>query len=329
MAVAKAGGVAGGRAIVAVPIATDGERLTMTISRCRWLAVALCVMVSACSPHTIAMNRMADALTATARSYSSDNDIELVRTAAPSTLKLVEMMLDGAPDHQGLLLTACSGFTQYAYGFLQIDAEIAQPKDPAEAAALNERALRMFARARGYCSRLLDARHRGLSAELRKNAQSALARADKADVPALFWLGVSWGGEISLASNQLLRLPELVSVRAVMNRALALDEAWDQGAIHEAMISFDGMPALLGGSSDRAAKHFARAVELSNGQSAFAYVTMASSVAVPARDRGAFERNLKTALAIDVERDASRRLANLIAQRRARFLLSRTGVLFR
>src|SRR5262245_60690965 len=165
----------------------------MTIPRCRWIAVALCAVAAGCSPHTIAMNRMADALSDTARSYSSDNDIELVRTAAPSTLKLIEMMLDGAPEHQGLLLTACSGFTQYAYGFLQIDAEIAQPKDAAGATALNERALRMYARARGYCTRFLDVRHRGLSAELRKNAQSALARADKADVPALFWLAVSWG----------------------------------------------------------------------------------------------------------------------------------------
>jgi predicted anti-sigma-YlaC factor YlaD len=289
----------------------------------------LCVTVSACSPHTIAMNRMADALSDTARSYSSDNDIDLVRTAAPSTLKLVEMMLDGAPEHQGLLLTACSGFTQYAYGFLQIDAEIAQPRDGAEATALNERASRMYVRARGYCSRLLDARHRGFSAELRKNAQSALARTDKADVPGLFWLAIAWGGEISQASNQLLRLPELLSVRAVLNRALALDEAWDQGALHEAMISLDGMPMLLGGSSARATKHFERAVELSKGQSAFAYVTMASSVSLPARDRGGFERHLKTALAIDVDRDASRRLVNLIAQRRAKFLLSRAGVLFR
>jgi hypothetical protein len=300
----------------------------MLIRRHRWLAVCLFVATSACSPHTIAMNRMADALTATARSYSADNDIELVRAAAPSTLKLIEMMLDGAPRHPGLLLTACSGFTQYAYGFLQIDAEMAEPADRNAASALQERALRMYARARGYCLRLLEVRHAGFGAELRKNAKTALARADKADVPALFWLAIAWGGEVSLASNQLLRLPDLVSIRAVLDRTLALDEGWDRGAIHEAMISFDGMPALLGGSVDRATKHFARAVELSAGQSAFAYVTMASSVSLPARDRGAFEKHLKAALAIDVDRDASRRLGNLIAQKRARFLLSRSSALF-
>ena len=276
----------------------------------------------------MATNRMADALSATARSYTTDNDVELVRAAAPSTLKLVEMMLEEAPQHQGLLATACSGFAQYAYGFLQIDAEIAEPADRGAAAALNDRAQKMYARARGYCLRLLDASHRGFREELRKNAAAALARATKADVPALFWLAIAWGGEVSLAPNQLLRLPELVTIRAVFARTLALDETWDRGTLHEAMITIDGVPALLGGSADRAAKHFQRAVELSQGQSAFAYVSMAASVSQPARDRAGFEKHLKAALAIDVDRDPSRRLANLIAQKRARFLLSRANALF-
>lgn len=283
---------------------------------------------SGCAPRTIAANRMADALSATARSYTTDNDIELVRAAAPSTLKLVEMMLDQVPQHQGLLTTACSGFAQYAYGFLQIDAEIAEPADRGAAAALNDRAQKMYARARAYCLRLLDASHRGFSDDLKKNAATALGRATRADVPALFWLAIAWGGEVSLAPNQLLRLPELVTIRAVFARTLALDEGWDRGTLHEAMIAVDGVPALLGGSAERAARHFQRAVELSQGQSAFAYVSMAASVSQPARDRASFEKHLKAALAVDVNRDPSRRLANLIAQKRARFLLSRANALF-
>jgi hypothetical protein len=292
------------------------------------LAVALAGAVWGCAPRTIATNRMADALSATARSYTTDNDIELVRAAAPSTLKLVEMMLDQTPQHPGLLSTACSGFAQYAYGFLQIDAEMAEPADRAAAAALNDRALKMYARARGHCLRLLEASHRGFGDELKKNASSALARASKADVPALFWLAIAWGGEVSLAPNQLLRLPELVTIRAVLARTLALDEGWDRGTLHEAMITVDGVPVLLGGSAARATRHFERAVALSQGQSAFAYVSMASSVSQPARDRAGFERHLKAALAVDVDRDPSRRLANLIAQKRARFLLSRVSALF-
>ena len=288
----------------------------------------LALAVAGCSPKRMGMNRMADALAATAGTYRWDNDIELVRAAAPSTLKLVEMMLEQSPEHAGLLSTACSGFAQYAYGFLQLDSEIAEPSTPAAAAELKVRAGRMYERAKGYCIRTIETRHRGFRAELAKDATTALARTSGEDVAALFWLGVAWGGELEVSDNSLMRLPELVSVRRVLNRALELDEAWERGAIHEALIVFDGMPVLLGGSVERATKHFERAVALSEGQSAFAYVTMASRVSLPIRDRQAFDRHLKAALAIDVNRDLTVRLANLLAQKRARFLISRTSALF-
>ena len=73
------------------------------------------------------MSRMADALSSTASSFTRDNDPEFVREAAPSTLKMVEMLLEQSPTHTGLLMTACSGFTQYAYAFLQSDADVADP----------------------------------------------------------------------------------------------------------------------------------------------------------------------------------------------------------
>ena len=101
-----------------------------------------------------------------------------------------------------------------------------------------------------------------------------------------------------------------------------MNEEWEAGAIHEAMIALDGMSPLLGGSAARARQHFDRAVALAGGKSAFAYVTLAESVSVAARDRAEFERLLQTALAIDLDARPSLRLANLVAQRRARCLLA-------
>ena len=83
---------------------------------------------------------MAAALSDTARAYSADDDPEFVRLAAPSTLKMAEMVLDQQPRHEGLLLTACSGFTQYAYAFLQVDAEVAPAQDVARVQDLQSRA---------------------------------------------------------------------------------------------------------------------------------------------------------------------------------------------
>jgi TRAP transporter TatT component family protein len=273
------------------------------------------------------ISRMADALSSTAGAFSRDNDPEFVRLAAPSTLKMVEMLLDDQPAHPGLLMTACSGFTQYAYAFLQVDLELSEtPAGPA-AQALRSRGSAMYTRAREYCGRALEIRHAGARAALARDSAALLASAVRADVPALYWTAVSWGGELALADNQLMRLGEIAAVRALLTRAAELDEDWQDGAIDEALIALDGLPRALGGDPARARAHFERAVARSKGQSAFAFVTMAASVAQPEKNRTEFERLLRAALAIDAA-PPSLRLANVIAQRRARFLLARIDRLF-
>lgn len=293
------------------------------------LALGLLLLTAAagCSPKRIGISRMADALSSTATAFTRDTDPEFVRQAAPSTLKMVEMLLDQDPSHAGLLMTACSGFAQYSYAFLQSDADSGDPASQSTR-ELKARAAGMYDRARGYCLRAIDARHRGFSQAIRKDPKTALAPMTRADVPALYWTGVAWGGALTVADNPLAHIGEIASVRALFTRALELDEGWESGAIHEAMIAVDGLPLLLGGSPVRAKEHFERAVALSNGQSAFAYLTLATSVALPAKDRASFEKLLKSALAVDVSQRPSIRLANLIAQRRAKTLLSQLDKLF-
>jgi predicted anti-sigma-YlaC factor YlaD len=294
--------------------------------------ILLAALFVGCSPATMGMNRMADALSATAVAYARDDDPELVRAGAPATLKMVEMMLDGRPGHSGLLMTACSGFVQYSYAFLHVESELVEQTDPRGSRDLRDRAVKMYSRGRGYCLRALAASRPRLSDALIKDPKAALTLLDtaaKADVPALYWTAVAWGAELSLASNQLLRVGEIAIVRALLTRALALDETWERGAVHEALIAMNGLPALVGGSPARARQHFERATALSEGNSALPYVTFASSVAQPARNRGEFEQALKRALAVDVSRIPDLRLANLIAQKRARFLLANAERLLR
>ena len=141
-------------------------------------SAALILMIGtwACSPKQIGLTRMADALTATATSFSRDNDIELVRDAAPSTLKLIEMVLDEQPKHAGLLMSACNGFTQYAYGFVHIDAELAAESSPALAAELRGRAV-LHVRSR---ARVLHARDRAAPPRFRSGPRQGPGRGRRA-----------------------------------------------------------------------------------------------------------------------------------------------------
>lgn len=291
------------------------------------LVLIVVVVVAGCSPKRMGISRMADALTSTASAFTRDNDPEFVRQAAPSTLKMIEMLLEESPAHEGLLMTACSGFTQYAYAFLQADADTAPPGSTT-AKELRARGAAMYDRARGYCVRALASRHPGVAKGLQPVAQAVLPSMTAADVPALYWTAVAWGGALTLTDNPFARIGELSTVRALFARALQLDESWEAGAIHEAMIAVESLPVLLGGSPARAREHFDRAVALSKGDSAFAYVTLATGVAQPAKNRTEFERLLRAAIAVDPSRRPSLRLANLIAQKRARFLLSQIDRLF-
>src|SRR6266545_4899012 len=125
-------------------------------------ALALIAATAGCSPKKIGISRMADALSSTATAFTRDTDPEFVRQAAPSTLKMVEMLLDQDPAHAGLLMTACSGFAQYSYAFLQADADAGDPAS-ASTRELKARAAAMYDRARGYCLRALEVRHRGFA----------------------------------------------------------------------------------------------------------------------------------------------------------------------
>jgi TRAP transporter T-component len=286
--------------------------------RARALLAGALMLTAACSPKHLGINRMASALASSSSVYETDNDPEFVRVAAPSTLKTVEMLLTQSPKHPQLLLTACSGFTQYSYGFLHVEAEV-RAADAALSNDLRTRAVKMYQRARAYCLRGLQIRHPALSAQaLAADPVAALKKTTLEDVPWLYWTAAAWGADLSLASSPLARVAELAVVRALLNRARALDDTWEQGAIYEALIAFDGLPPMLGGSPQAARADFDKAMQLSDGKSVFACVALAATITDPAEKRRLLER----ALAIDVSTMTSRRLTNLIAQRYAKALLS-------
>ena len=113
-----------------------------------------------------------------------------------------------------------------------------------------------------------------------------------------------------------------------MKRALALDETWSLGAIHDFFISWDAGHASAGGSIQSAREHFARAMALAQGARIAPLVSLAESVAVPQQNKKEFEQLLNEALKIDVSKlPAAQRLANVLAQRRARWLLGRVDEL--
>jgi predicted anti-sigma-YlaC factor YlaD len=292
--------------------------------------VSLLPLVAGCAlVKRKAVGMVASTLASSGDVFTRDDDLELVGDAIPFGLKLYESLLDSAPRNKDLLIATCSNFTQYGVAFLETEAAVlgeAQHHD--EVAHLNARALKLYLRAKGYCLRAMEVRFPGIGPKLLTDPVPALAKAEKKDVPLLYWMAASWGSAISLGVDKPDIVIDMPTVRALADRALALDESWGTGALHEMFVSLDSLPEALGGSPARAREHFARAVELQKGLSPGPYVALATGVAVPAQDRAEFEKLLQTALAIDPEKDPSVRLVTLVQQRRARALLDHIDTLF-
>ncbi len=277
----------------------------------------------------VAVNQVGDAFASGSSGFATDDDPELIKAAAPFSLKLIDSLLAESPDHRGLRLAGASGFTQYAYAFVQQDADELEATDLAGAAALRTRARRLYLRARGHGMHGLEVAHPGFAAALRRDPHAAVRVCTIDDVPFLYWTGAAWSAAIAVIKDRPDLIAELPQAEAMMDRALELNESFEHGTIHTFMITYEmSRPGGKGDPAARARAHYDRAVELSGGHDASPYVAMAEAVCLPAQDRVQFESLLHRALAIDPDAQPSSRLVNLIMQRRARWLLGRADDLF-
>jgi len=299
------------------------------LARAGLLAAALLGLPGCASVKRAAVGQMADALAGGGSSYASDDDPELIREATPFSLKLMESVLAQTPEHRGLLQACASGFTQYAYGFVLQEADESEVADFARAEVGRARAKKLFLRAKAYGMRGLEAAHPGFAAELMRDPKAAAGRAEKDDVALLYWTAAAWGGAVSLGKNDPELIAEIPQLESLIDRALALDESWGGGAIHSFLITYEmNRSGLAGDPAERARRHFERAVELSSGRLAGPYVSYAEAVCVERHDAADFVAQLEKALAIDPDAEPEQRLANLVMQRRARWLLAHQEDLF-
>lgn len=301
------------------------------ISR-RFLCIQLALtslLFGGCSVKKLAINQLGDALSGGGDVFSSDEDPELVGDALPFSLKLMESVLSETPEHEGLLTSLASGFTQYAYGWVQLDADEIEDDDYERSEELRERAIKLYQRANRYGMRALEAKYPGIGDAIKSDDSSSLDRVKAEDVEALYWSALSWAGAISLSLDNMDLVSDLAYVEAMMERCLELDADWEMGSVQSFFITYE--MSRMNGEGDpveNATRFYKRALELSEGKLASIYVAYAESVAVDQQDKELFLALLNKALEIDVDANPSLRLNNLLYQRRAEWLMTRLDWLF-
>ncbi len=294
------------------------------------LPVLLLFLTTGCSIRRAAINMVGDALASGNSVYETDEDLELVGAALPFGLKLMESLLAESPEHPGLLLTSCKGFVLYSYAFVHYEAEVAEETDLDRSRALRKRAGRLYLRALKYGLRGLERSYPGFEKELYLDPQNAVSRIGPKkpdrDLPFLYWSAAALGLAISVSRDDAAMLARLPEVEALLSRGLELDEEWEEGSFHQFKVQLAG--AKVGGEDrDLIDTHYERALELSMGRNAGLYLAYAEAVSVPNQDMPEFRSLVRKTLDIDPDQDPSKRLLNLIAQRRALWLLTHSDEL--
>jgi predicted anti-sigma-YlaC factor YlaD len=296
------------------------------------IGVVLCVLAgSSCSVKKYAIKQLGDSLNSGPSTFETDDDIELVGDALPFSLKFVETLLAEVPDDPDLLITACRGFVLYSYAYVDFESEKLLETDLDEGRRQRARARSLYLRGLKYGLKGLERLYPGFENQLTTDPAAAVAMLSSnktaRDVPFLYWTAAGLGLAISVSKDDAAMLSRIPEVEAMLNRAIELDPAWDGGALQAFAVTFEGAKP-TGGSRQAIDQSFRTAEQMSGGTDAGLYVSYAENVAVPEQDAVLFREMLGKALAIDPDVAPARRLANLIAQRRAQWLLSRIEDLF-
>jgi hypothetical protein len=272
-----------------------------------WAAAAISlVLTSGCSSMmSSATSDLADSLT---KAVLDQNDPETVRQGAPAYLLLIDGLIADDPKNENLLLAGASLYSSYAGAFVD---------DP-------DRAARLSRKGRDYgWSALCRSNERacGIWSAPYEDFERTVSRMGHQDVPALYGAGAAWASWIRANTDDWSAIADKARVDAIMQRVVALDETYEDGAAFLYLgILATLLPEAAGGRPEQGRANFERVIELSNGKNLTAKVLLARSYARLVFDRELHDRLCREVVEADPVAPGLT-LANTIAQEEARDLL--------
>lgn len=255
--------------------------------------------------------------------FTADSDPELVGSAMPLAIKMYETLLEAKPKHKGLIVSTGSLFIMYANAFVQGPAALLPHNDYEKRDEQYARAKKLYQRGAAILEQGLQLRFPGYEKQFSSpDFDTILKKMKKTDVPLVYWTVAGNLAAYSIDPLDISLGVRLPLMRSLINRAYELDPGFNNGAIEELFIPlYASLPEGSGGDKALAKQYFDQAVARQGGQTAAPFVSWAEAVAIPAQDYASFRESLETALAIDVDRNPSTRLVNILNQRKARHLL--------
>lgn len=212
----------------------------MTLRQCALIfSTTLILLSSGCSIQKMAADGMAPVLTQTKDSFNQSASPMAAREAAPGLLVTLDGILGASPDNEELLLLKAELSASFAFGFLQEEYLALKREDELrKAKPVLEWTNELFGNSRAAARRILKNKDSSLFPVLDKGSPEEIkARLNKVcdieDVPAVFWLGFSWGAYINLnREDNSAVMKDIPRVKALMGWVLENDETYFNGGAH-------------------------------------------------------------------------------------------------
>jgi hypothetical protein len=238
----------------------------------------------------------------------NQDDPVLVESGLPAYLLLVDGLIAQRPESTGLLSAGAQLFALYGSRF-----------------APPERAVTLTAKARRYGERAICLAHAPAcqwSGAEYSRLVAELGDVDEKNIGPLYSYAVSWLSNLDATSEDWTAVAELPWVEAVLERTLALDEAYENGAVHGYLGILNSLrPPALGGKPEVAREHFERAIDLSGGRDLSIKVEYARRYARLVFDQELHDRLLTDVLNAPVDAPLYT-LFNVLAKQEAQTLLA-------
>jgi len=286
------------------------------------------IFIIGCSPKKYILNQFDSVFDSIEYVYLTDDDPQLVKESFPFNLKIIEILLDQNPDDREMLLTALSSFTMYSYGFVMEEAEKLVLEDYSAGNEIYNRANKLFNRALRYGVHGMELKYPEFTIwwEQREIDKNPFV---EEDIAYLYWMSAALGGLISSSQGNPIYVVDLPKVGWLLEKSMELEESWNNGVLYSAMISFTmSRPDVVVDREQIARDYFNKAVEASAGEDCGIYVRFAESVCIKNQNKDEFIEKLNFVLNFDIENVKELRLANTMAQSRAKWLIDRIDELF-
>jgi hypothetical protein len=292
----------------------------------RLASIALCGFFSAIASGCF-RDVMVDETFAAARRASKQaetlQDFEMARSTTYAGVGQLEGLLWLRPNNETGLFMLTKAWVGVGQAFALDDYEAALERDDEDAAAYHQlRARAAFLRAQIYGLRLLAMQADGFEqAATKQDKLRAWLKENITDrelAEPLLWLGIAWLSHISVDTENAESISRLWVGVELIEHVVRLDEKVEHGMAHAVL---GGYHARLMGEIEEAKPHFDRALAISGGRFLPVQLTLAVRYHCTRHDGKGYEKVLRQIVeAGDPMPEA--RLANLIAQRKARRYLT-------